>query len=298
VAINSISFSIIIATFNRGHLILNAIRSILDQHGVEIELIVVDDGGTDNTGEIISRLKDPRILYIRTDNHERGAARNAGFRQSKGDYVNFFDSDDIYNPCLSSLEKYITDNGQPPVICGSVELVSEKKESLGKPRTPYKDFKRNLIHNNFLACGSVFIRRNIAAGFLFSEDRRLSGAEDWELWLRIYSSYDFLDSGITIFKQLQHPQRSLHENNSQKEIEREIAFLEHISKASGTLQKRFASKEIDLLMADRYTFIALSQVRTCDKKAALASLAKAFKTSSGVLGRKRFWAVIKKIVWQ
>ena len=91
-------FSIIIPTYNRGHVLGKTIQSVINQNFNDWELIVVDDGSTDNTKNIINDFSknDSRIRYIYQDNQERSAARNNGIENSNGKYICFLDSDDEY----------------------------------------------------------------------------------------------------------------------------------------------------------------------------------------------------------
>jgi len=93
-------FSVIIPTYNRAKAILEATGSVLNQSFVDFELLVIDDGSTDNTKELVTEIakKDERLIYIYQNNAERSAARNCGINLSKGKYICFLDSDDIYLP--------------------------------------------------------------------------------------------------------------------------------------------------------------------------------------------------------
>jgi glycosyltransferase involved in cell wall biosynthesis len=289
-------FSIIIPTFNRGPLILDSVTSILRQGNVALELIVVDDGSTDNTAQLIKDLNDTRIKYIKTVNRERGAARNSGLQIASGSYINYFDSDDILNPCLFDLFKFITENNSPNVVYGLIETFTERGKTSRTIQAPRFGFKTSLLQNNFLACGSVFIKRTIALTHLFSEDRKLSGTEDWELWLRIYSSHDFIKFPGIVFKQRLHSLRSLDKVPAQKVTERETAFIDHIKKSQSHLLKRFTKVDLNSLIADRYTLIALAQTETGSKKLATEYLVKSWLSSFRVIARRRFWAVLKKLI--
>jgi len=88
--------SVIIPTYNRAHTITKAINSVLNQTFKDFELIVVDDGSTDDTKSIIGVFEDSRIRYVWQENQERSAARNTGLRLSQGKYISFLDSDDEY----------------------------------------------------------------------------------------------------------------------------------------------------------------------------------------------------------
>ena len=87
--------SVIIPTCNRAHLIGRAVKSVLAQTYRDIEVIIVDDGSTDNTEEVVKSFDDPRIRYVKLDvNKGAAAARNAGIRLARGGFVAFQDSDD------------------------------------------------------------------------------------------------------------------------------------------------------------------------------------------------------------
>ena len=91
--------SVIIPTFNRGNLIRNSIKSVLNQTYKNLEVIVVDDGSTDNTKDVVDKLEDERIKYIKLEENKGGSnARNIGIQNSIGKYISFQDSDDIYYP--------------------------------------------------------------------------------------------------------------------------------------------------------------------------------------------------------
>lgn len=84
--------------YNEETVIGEAIQSILDQTYEDWELIIVDDGSTDGTPDVVARFEDPRIRYVRQENQGRGAARNAALRASRGQYIAIADADDISLP--------------------------------------------------------------------------------------------------------------------------------------------------------------------------------------------------------
>ena len=95
---NNPFFSVVVPTYNRGDLITKTLRSLQVQDYDNYEIIVVDDGSTDHTEEIVKGVLDHRTTYVKKANAERAAARNFGARRAKGAYVNFFDSDDLALP--------------------------------------------------------------------------------------------------------------------------------------------------------------------------------------------------------
>ena len=87
--------SVIIPTYNRANLVTEAINSVLMQSCKDIEIIVIDDGSTDNTSKVLKTFGD-RIRYIKQKNMGAGAARNRGLKEANGKYIAFLDSDDIW----------------------------------------------------------------------------------------------------------------------------------------------------------------------------------------------------------
>src|ERR1019366_3526420 len=94
-----------VPTFNRGYILGEAIQSILDQTYPHFELIVVDDGSTDDTADVVNSFKDTRVHLIQhPKNAGAAAARNTGLAAAQGDLISFLDSDDLWNPNKLALE--------------------------------------------------------------------------------------------------------------------------------------------------------------------------------------------------
>src|SRR5258708_37950971 len=110
-------FSVIIPTYNRAPLIKATVLSVLKQHFEDFEIILVDDGSTDDTEDIVNNLNEPRVMYLKKENEERGAARNAGVKIAKGKYITFLDSDDRFYPeHLAEAHKFIIDQNYPAIF--------------------------------------------------------------------------------------------------------------------------------------------------------------------------------------
>ena len=110
-------FSIIIPTYNRQHLISRPINSILNQTFNDYEIIIVDDGSSDNTDHLITSMQNKKIRYIKTDNCGVAHARNTGIKLATGKYIGFLDSDDLLEKNhLESAYDYLKENDFPKVI--------------------------------------------------------------------------------------------------------------------------------------------------------------------------------------
>ncbi len=292
---DNILFSIVIPTYNRAFLIKNTIEAVLGQQYKNLELIVVDDGSTDNTEEVVNAISDKRIRYFKKENEERGAARNYGARVAKGEYVNFVDSDDITYPHhLQEAYNFILNNNKPLLFHLGYEIVSPDNKVLKKMDNLKGDITLKLIKDNFLSPIGMFVRRDIALQFPFETDRRLSITEDWELWLRLASRFPILYSNTITSKIIDHEQRSIKEYNIDKIIIRDTLLIEKLTRDEAFSKKY--KNYIPAFIADRYTFFALLLALKKERKKTIKFLTKAFFADPAVLIRKRFLASIKHLL--
>lgn len=182
--------SVVIATYNRASLLPRAIASVLAQRGVELELIVVDDGSTDGTPAMLQEIRDPRLVVLRQDNRERGVARNVGVSAATSPYVAFLDSDDVWaHDHLAVLLDAAAADPEAALLHTRAQLHDDRRSRvLGHlPQAePTGDRFRWLLSGNGIALSSAMVVR---ATFLavggFVEDRSMQRAEDWELWIRL-----------------------------------------------------------------------------------------------------------------
>ena len=93
-----VTVSIIIPAYNQAHYLGAAIASALGQSYGDVEVIVVDDGSTDKTREVVEQIGDPRLRYVYQENQGLSAARNTGIRHACGTYLSYLDSDDLFLP--------------------------------------------------------------------------------------------------------------------------------------------------------------------------------------------------------
>ena len=178
--------SIIIPAYNQGHYLVEAIDSALGQTYSDFEVIVVDDGSTDETSQVAHSFTDPRVHYIYQENRGLSAARNTGVCNSTGEYLTFLDSDDRFLPIkLELLVGALETRPEVGLVAGQAIPIDEQGRPAGKiidkpiPEEPYK-----LLLGNPLHVGSVMLRRNWQEKVgLFDESLR--SYEDWDMWLRL-----------------------------------------------------------------------------------------------------------------
>ena len=186
---NTPTVSVIIPTYNRAHLVGRAIRSVLNQTFQDFEIIVVDDGSTDNTEEVIKSFNDPRIRYIRHEQNRGGsAARNTGIRAARGEYIAFLDSDDEWLP--QKLERQVNafkslDETTGLVYTG-LRFVDHKGALVWEQRPNLSGyiFHKLLRRNVIGTASSVMLRRDCLL-FTGLFDETLPSRQDLDLWIRI-----------------------------------------------------------------------------------------------------------------
>ena len=187
--------SVVIPTYNRADFICDAIESVLAQTYKDYEVIVVDDGSTDNTREVLKKYGD-RIKYIYQENKRQGAARNTGIKNSTGEYIAFLDSDDTWLP--HKLEKDVACIESDSKIGLVYSNVVKVYSSTGKPLyektdtvKPTGDVLEQVVLRCFISPGSnPLVRKEcfMKVG-LFNESRDV--VEDYEMVVRIASEYHF-----------------------------------------------------------------------------------------------------------
>ncbi len=288
-------FSIIIPTYNRAGFIGKTIRSLLNQSHHDFEIIVVDDGSTDNTGEIVKSITDNRIRYFKKENAERGAARNFGTKKARGNYVNFFDSDDLAYPNhLEEAYQLISSNNYPEIIALGYDIKNEQGKIIRK-RTPFKNINKQLIEGNLLSCNGVFIKKDIALQYPFSEIRELSASEDYLLWLQLAARYTFFFNNISTSAIIEHNDRSVLEINKEKLIQRKELMLQ-IALNDNAITSYYG-KQIQYLKANTYSYIALHLAMACNKKESLSYLKKTLQVLPQFVVKKRFLAIVKYLLF-
>ncbi len=181
-------FSIIIPTFNRAHTIRTPIDSILKQTFTDWELIIVDDGSTDNTKEIVESYGDLRIQYVWQENQKESAARNYGIRIANAEWICFQDSDDEYlTHHLQTLYEAISQHPTEKVIKSGLIIYENGKEihRTGlEPASKYDSFPFECFH-------TIAFHKCVCCEIQFNEKFYLG--EDFHFLLKVGQKYAFLN---------------------------------------------------------------------------------------------------------
>ena len=194
---NSPKVSIILPTYNRAHIIEKAIQSVLNQTYQDFEIIIIDDGSKDDTKKIIRGFqeKDNRIKYIRfEENKGAAAARNAGIKMSKGEYITFQDSDDEW--VIDKLEKQMkvieTSSENIVIYCGFWRIDGDEKTYIPDINISNREgnIHKELLKGNFVDTPSILLpKKNLEKIGMFDEN--LLRLQDWDLSIRLSKYYNF-----------------------------------------------------------------------------------------------------------
>ena len=189
--------SVVIATYNMGRYLPDAVESVLAQSYPEVEVLIVDDGSTDDTPNIVRQWQQhPRVRLHRQVNSGQAHAKNTGIRLGRGAFVAFLDADDLWFPDKLSSQMPLFE-GRPEV--GVVYSGHEKMDDLGRP-LPQEQTRLHrgrvsgpLLVENFVSFPTAVVRRACLEHY-GAFDESLGMGIDYELWLRLsaHCEFDFI----------------------------------------------------------------------------------------------------------
>ncbi len=196
--------SVIIPTYNRAGTLFDAAQSVLNQTYKNIELIIVDDGSTDNTDEVVAMLNGDRIKYIKLEkNMGACAARNRGIDVSEGEYIAFHDSDDIWHN--DKLEKQLAflQMKKADIVFAAIERYPWKGDV--PTHFPYtdpselntkEDMFKDLLKENTVSMVTVLCKRECVIKVRF--DETLPRRQDWDWAMRAAQQYSMYYQNIVL----------------------------------------------------------------------------------------------------
>ena len=287
-----IFFSVIIPTYNRAHLITETIESVLAQTYPHFEVIIVDDGSTDSTKNVIWNRygQEGRIKYFYKQNEERGAARNFGLKQSAGDYAVFFDSDDWMMPdYLTTLKKIIDKNPGIHMLAtrynynnnGKIEIHPD----LQNLTEGWHD-RSFFLKGNILACNFCIKAKN-SFYLPFPEERELVTMEDWLFLLANLQTKKIFISKEVCVSMRQHDERSM--MNNQKVIKARKKATEWIIQ-----NINLSTSEKKQLKAWSYYFCGVHQYLDHKRRAAIKEILSAIKITG--INKKFLLLILKSMI--
>jgi glycosyltransferase involved in cell wall biosynthesis len=199
--------SAVIATYNTARYVGEAVESVLQQSMDDLELVVVDDGSTDDTPAVISKFKsDPRLRYVRQDNGGQASAKNRGIAESSAPLIGFCDADDAWHPRKLELQLPAFDRPEVGVVYSNAQRFVETPD--GRRFVPRRIVPREtgkvteaLFVYNFVPFGTAMFRRSLVDRWgAFNESYRMG--IDWDLWLRLslHCEFAYVDEVVCLYR--------------------------------------------------------------------------------------------------
>lgn len=237
-----VKVSVVIPLFNARDVILQTVRSVLEQTWRDFELVVVDDGSTDGAGDLIRTL-DPRLRYLRQENAGVAAARNRGIAEAQGGVIALLDHDDLWHPAkLERQVKVLAERPEVGMVITDVAHIDRDGKLMGivgAGYNPREDFARLFVQGYVPTPSAAMIRKKVldAVGG-FDEAFSSAGMDDHDLWPRIAAACTIANIGEPL---------TFHRN---REIKPAHIALEHRALLIERLLKRFG----DLSERRQYLF--------------------------------------------
>ena len=193
----SVKVSVIMPAYNSAHTIAASIESVMNQTYRDFELLVVDDGSTDKTGQIAGSYL---LKYIKQQNLGAATARNNGIHQATGDLIAFLDSDDTWMPDKLQKTVEIFQNTPAAMVFTNIDFINKDDAVISTTdfeSLPTETIRRMLLSHCFIILSSVVISRDVFDNVgMF--DVTLSYAEDWDLFYRIARGFPVVNSTETL----------------------------------------------------------------------------------------------------
>lgn len=186
--------SVIMSVFNEEKCIKNAIDSILAQTFTDFEFIIIDDGSTDNTRDIVKSYDDKRIVLIQQPNKGLTASLNVGIKQSKGKYIARQDADDTSYPSRLMKQIEVFTNNNSLVVLATRGLIKTGIYSYNSPFYSNVDIKHKIKLRNVLIHSSVMIRKDVFESAGLYNEKYLT-SQDYDAWIRLseYGEISMID---------------------------------------------------------------------------------------------------------
>lgn len=279
--------SVIIPAYNSARFLKEAIGSVFAQTYGDYEIIVIDDGSTDNTKEVLAPYLG-RIKYIYQQNQGASSARNTGIRHSQSEYIAFLDADDIWLPEMLRIQVDYLNHNQKIALIYSLALWIDVN---GKPLNKKNRLKRSLpagdvfnilyVRNFIITPSSVMIRKRIL-DIVGSFDESLTHAEDHELWLRIAREFKVFGIAKYLCKHRDTPQ-SLSKRNKENGFKCNIRVIEKYYKLSQDLGRPISHALYKMAIGRFFFRVGKYHLAQGDRKEALENFLLSLKYSHSTL---------------
>ncbi|QWV95849.1 glycosyltransferase [Geomonas nitrogeniifigens] len=284
--------SIVTATYNMAQYLPLTVESVLGQTYQNLELIVVDDGSSDDTSEVMARFAaEPRVRYIRLErNCGQTVAKNRGLSEVKGAFVAFVDADNLWKP--NKLERQLplfVASERTGVVYSDAEYIDGSGAVLPYIERKYHDgdITAKLLLSNFVNFNSAVVRKEVideVGGF----DEALAMGIDWDLWLRISVRYRF-----RFLPEQTYSYRLWENQMSHQKVKRLKNAEKILEKFQRAYPDAVPAKTLDEAKALLYADYALLELKNGTKSEAMTQAVRALKMRPD---RLQFWKTLIKVI--
>ena len=203
---NETRVSAVITAYNSEAYIAEAINSVLKQSRAVDEIVVVDDGSTDHTRQIVAEFADQGIKFIQQQNKGAGGARNRGIRETSSEFIAFLDADDVWLEDKTRLQlEYLNRHPKAGLVSGFAHWWNISKDTVrisGRVLRNRNVLRREILVHNVLGNPSMVMVRRSALADVGTFNEKIRWGQDWELWIRLVEKYDagVIPQPVTIYR--------------------------------------------------------------------------------------------------
>lgn len=215
--------TVLTTTYNCGQYISQAIQSVLNQTFKDLELLIIDDGSTDDTEKIVNNFKDDRLKFIKLNHIGRSSALNYGLKEARYDLISFCDADDIIHPQKIERQLKLIKNESDLIFTDSAFFETKKILYVMRTQNDLNIIKRKVALHGHLGSSVLFNRKFIIENGGYNYE--LLAIEDYDLWLRILNK-----SNIIIVQEVLYFQRLRKNSLSTTETMRKKNLIYEIQK--------------------------------------------------------------------
>lgn len=268
-------FSIVIPLFNKENTILRTIRSIVNQTMKDFEVLIIDDGSTDNSLRIVESVVDERFQIIRQPNSGQSVAKNRGVQHANNDWVIFLDADDTFLPnALELFYEMIIEHPGCDCYCGNLYIEKNGQRVLYSEKMRLGIVKNNFFSYYFYRCvphtGCAAYRRNTLSSKPFNEFHRR--AEDAEMVFNFFRKHTVFSFPNPVMEYNRDYSQVSHSN---KDWEHDFQF--HIDLSKKSFWEKMCLYELYIDAKDRYKITGKSLYKDYDRRYILLFAEKVFR---------------------
>lgn len=283
----------VIPTYNARQYVVEAVESALAQSYRPIEVIVVDDGSSDDTPEVLAPLRN-RIRYIRQENRGLSGARNRGIAESRGELIAFLDADDQWRPEKLRLQwECLQAHPEAHLVHTDLERLRDVEKTVFYVDRGRQEFSgrcyTELFWKNHVVPSTVLVTRQCLREVgLFDTGIRKASTQDWDLWIRIARRFPFCYVNQPLVLYREHDTNASRDHRSM--IEDELYILAKMLRSDPDLWNRLGSARVRRRMADLAFEIGYQNVEADDLRRARGYFARSLRHAPLRAETWMFWA--------